>query len=204
MPIWVRIIHAIAHQRPHRHRIRTKEWRAKESDSSAPILLPFLHLAARTGLRSTKRPPAPEATTLEWRLQALPRGSRSLRPPAFIKPDDAMGMDKHTQHRIRTKEWGQKNPILLPPFSCRSSTSRQRSGLVSAKRPLAPEPRALEWRLQPLPRGSRSLQPPAFVNSDDAMGKDNNKHPGETFYARVKRGRWSWILVLRPRFTASL
>ena len=86
----------------------------KESDSSAPILLSFLHLAARTGLRSTKRPPAPEATTLEWRLQPLPRGSRSLRPPAFINSDDAMGMDKHTQHRIRTKEWGQKNRILLP------------------------------------------------------------------------------------------
>ena len=48
------------------------------------------------------------------------------------------------------------------------------------------------------------LQPPAFVNSDDAMGKDNNKHSGETFYARIKRGRWNWILVPRPRFPNSI
>ena len=38
---------------------KAKEWRAKESHSSAPILLPFLHLPTRTGLISAKRPLAP-------------------------------------------------------------------------------------------------------------------------------------------------
>ena len=81
----------------------------KESDSPAPTLLPFLHLATRIGSR--------------WQNGHLPRCALRwiiFLPQIFLPARPAAISERGT------KEWGQRNPILLPTFYCRPLTSQYR------------------------------------------------------------------------------